>query len=68
MYRGSVLPLKPMDCIIPGRPSIWSPCKWVMNIFLIFIGLNLRQDICLWVPSPQSNKKTSPNAFNAIEA
>ena len=38
-----------------------------MNTFDIFIGLTLVNNNCLCVPSPQSNRNTSPKALSAIE-
>src|SRR5699024_3031990 len=53
----------------PGSPKIWSPCKWVMKILLIFRGFKVVCNIWCWVASPQSNIHSSLiscNKFNMI--
>ena len=39
-----------------GRPPKWSPCRWLMNIWLILLSFTLYRASCICVPSPQSIK------------
>ena len=68
MSKGVSLCLRPMDWISPPNPRIWSPWKWLMNILSTFIGLTFASMNCLWVPSPQSKRNTSPNSLMTIAA
>ena len=43
----------------PGRPRLWSPWKWVMQIRVIGLTDTPAMTICRWVPSPGSNRMTS---------
>src|SRR3982750_1306321 len=48
-----------MRWMVPGRPRLWSPWKWVMQIRVS--GLTARPAISIWrwVPSPGSNRIAS---------
>lgn len=47
----------------PGKPNMWSPCKWVRNILVILPGFMEDFINWIWVPSPQSNNQTSPSTY-----
>src|SRR3954468_21509871 len=51
--------------IIPGSPSQWSRCRWVMKIASSSGSPMLRRSWCC-VPSPQSNRIRSPPARSRI--
>src|SRR4051794_40192350 len=51
--------------IIPGNPSQWSRCRWLMKIASRSGSPMLLRSWC-WVPSPQSNRIRSPPARNRI--
>ena len=52
---------------IPGSPSQWSRCRWVMKIASTSGSPMLRSSWC-WVPSPQSNSIRSPPARSSMRA
>src|SRR3954468_22794147 len=51
--------------IIPGSPSQWSRCRWLMKIASSSGRPMLRSSWCC-VPSPQSNRMRAPPARSSI--
>ena len=55
-------PLSPTVPRKPGRPLMWSPWKWVMQMALRLLILTPALSTCSCVPSPQSKStESAPN-------